>query len=158
MTPPVPNTGILYISLPLFDAGGTTLPSPKSLLQPYLNATLALAVNASSTPPHPLFTTFYIQHPLPPPPTAPTNPSPGPADKTCLVPTPLPAFPLSEILDAAATHAEAVFWAAVDILRPRNGTARKKDGTDEEGEGGLDEIESFWPASDGRDQEEEDEW
>ncbi|KAJ7062947.1 GDP dissociation inhibitor-domain-containing protein [Mycena amicta] len=118
---------ILYISLPLIH---TTESDPQTLLKPYLDATLALAV----PPLQPLFSTYYLQHP-----TRPAEDSGIATTAPALAPTPLPpVLPLPDAGDAAAVHAEGMFWAVVRRL------------------GQEDEISSFWPAMEERDQDVDD--
>ncbi|KAG5724428.1 Rab proteins geranylgeranyltransferase component A [Termitomyces sp. T112] len=160
---------ILYITLPL-----STPPlestSAEEILRPYLNATLSLqtestpstsAVQLNSPPsssdrapsspsedvsPRPLFTVFYIEHPdpassLPVPENSSAHPH------TYIVPTPLiPACPLPDLPNSAATSAEDVFWETVRKLqeagvRPQRNQASDEEHLAEE----YDEIESFWP-------------
>ncbi|KAG5338193.1 hypothetical protein C0989_008010 [Termitomyces sp. Mn162] len=162
-------SGILYITLPL-----STPPlestSAEEILRPYLTATLSLqtestpstsAVQLNSPPsssdrapsspsedvsPRPLFTVFYIEHPdpassLPVPENSSAHPH------TYIVPTPLiPACPLPDLPNSAATSAEDVFWETVRKLqeagvRPQRNQASDEEHLAEE----YDEIESFWP-------------
>lgn len=147
---------ILYISLPLLPSTSSTSPqSPQRILQPYLDATLALMVLPSTpaTPstapppqnsiPEPLFTTFYVHHPDPPTATAPESVTELAANrKPYIIPPPLsPVLPLPDIPDAAAMHAETVFWEAVKTLRGA----------------GDHRIESFWPRMDVEEESEDEE-
>ena len=99
--------------------------------------------------PSPLFTTFYIQHPD----LGHSSPLDSPADwptnsKTYILPPPLsPALPLPDIADAAATHAEAVFW---EIIRVLQDDAIKASHTLE--------IPSFWPPLNTGDESEQEDW
>ncbi|KAJ7211924.1 GDP dissociation inhibitor-domain-containing protein [Mycena haematopus] len=141
---------ILYLALPLLTPTPTSIDAdPQALLKPYLDATLALArrdgdADTTNTPLKPLFSTYYIQH-------GPTGPEEeggdvAPAVRPAhLAPAALPPIlPLPDAGDAAAVHAEQVFWEAVKILRPTTA-----DG-DEEG------LTSLWPPMESRDEEEED--
>jgi hypothetical protein len=121
----------------------------------------------------PLFSTFYMQHPAAREEGgAPVQPSgsgselsqgeevrPQPPNKDGtegvapphLRPAALPPLlPLPDAGDAAAVHAERVFWEAVRILRPSDA------GTDGEGEGEESAITSLWPPMESRDDDEED--
>ncbi|KAJ7446885.1 FAD/NAD(P)-binding domain-containing protein [Mycena galericulata] len=142
---------IIYIALPLPDLDGASPPDPQRLLKPYLDATLALSPPADAdadTPLTPLFSTFYIQHPHAPAP-GPPRPSDATPAAPHLTPAPLPPLlPLPDAGDAAAVHAESVFWAALKILRP---TALQKDADDE------DAITSLWPPMEKDEDEDEDE-
>ncbi|KAF8211803.1 GDP dissociation inhibitor-domain-containing protein [Mycena galopus ATCC 62051] len=139
---------ILYLALPLLPPTSADA-DPEALLKPYLDATLALG--DGDTPITPLFSTFYIQHPAP-------APSPAPQDAESVVsdPTPVhlapaalpPILPLPDAGDAAAVHAEQVFWAAMKILRPTVVEANGEGGD----EGGI----SLWPPLENREEEEED--
>lgn len=137
--------GIIYIALPLPDLDNASPPDPQRLLKPYLDATLALSPPASDAdaPLTPLFSTFYIQHP-----NAPSLPADGAAAVPHLAPAPLPPIlPLPDAADAAAVHAESVFWEALKILRP---SALQKDADDEEA------ITSLWPPMENKDEDEDD--
>ncbi|KAF7330949.1 hypothetical protein MVEN_02434800 [Mycena venus] len=134
---------ILYIALPLPPATNPSDADPQALLKPYLDATLALA--DGDTPATPLFSSYYIQHPA-------SSPSPqqgADADAAApahLAPTPLPPIlPLPDAAEAAAVHAEQVFWEAVKILRPTS-----------DGEGEEEGITSLWPPMESREEDEED--
>lgn len=119
----------------------STASSAESLLKPYLAATLALTPSPTITP---LFTTFYIQHTPPPPPSQPSTPS-----GLCnFLVTPLPINLLPDSSDSAATDAEAVFWEAVSILRtiPRHHEDERF------------EIDSFWPPQTTVPEEVDEEW
>ncbi|KAJ6544042.1 GDP dissociation inhibitor-domain-containing protein [Mycena capillaripes] len=125
---------LLYLALPLIPTpAGDADQDPQTLLQPYLNAVLALA-NADAQPLAPLFSSFYVQHP----PTRSEDEGEGathPDEVPHLAPVPLPpVLPLPDAGDAAAVHGERVFWEAVKILRP---TA-----ADEDAEGS---ILNLWP-------------
>ncbi|KAJ7439847.1 GDP dissociation inhibitor-domain-containing protein [Mycena latifolia] len=136
---------IIYIALPLPDVNSTAPPDPQNLLKPYLDATLALAppVSDSDAPLTPIFSTFYMQHATAP--RAEEDSTPGVPH---LAPTPLPpALALPDAGDAAAVHAESVFWEAVKILRP---LALQPDADDEVA------ITGFWPPVEHKDDEEED--
>ncbi|KAF8075934.1 FAD/NAD-P-binding domain-containing protein [Lyophyllum atratum] len=152
---------VLYIALPL--RAPVTDSAAQQLLQPYLDATLALSTPPSSsvilpsssllpTPtlespqdpirraPQPLFTTFYIEHPDPVSPSVETSPH----SKAYI--SPLPDLP-----DAAATYAEAAFWEAVKVLRDGGIQPKRDQGSDDvpnggEDEGGALDVESFWPS------------
>ncbi|KAF5371976.1 hypothetical protein D9615_008044 [Tricholomella constricta] len=177
---------ILYINLPLTTSDVNSA-SAQNLLQPYLDATLALTTSTSSSsklsqespsvpaapvepsagPVYPviatpLFTTFYIEHPDASP------PSPGDAathSNTYLIPSPLPpASPLPDMPDAAATHAEATFWEAIKTLQQLGVQPKQDQGSEETQNAGEDDsdpsgIESFWPQLDtGEESSGEDEW
>ncbi|KAG6853708.1 hypothetical protein C0991_002124 [Blastosporella zonata] len=155
---------ILYIALPL-STPVTESSSAEELLRPYLDATLALAVgpapsspsipsDASPSPPspstaseplQPLFTAFYIEHPEAAPVSPPESSSTLP--QTFIVPTPLvPASPLPDLPDAAATSAEAVFWETVRIFKEAGIHPKRLQVADEVSSGGeVEEVESFWP-------------
>jgi hypothetical protein len=159
-------SGILYIALPLPSAASTS--SPQQLLQPYLDATLALmvppntqsAVPSSQSPiPAPLFTTFYVQHHDSGIPSAP-DPSADLAStsKTYIVPPPLsPALPLPDIPDAAAAHAETVFWETVKTLCEDGVNPAQASANADTREGVL-TIASFWPTVDITEESEDEEW
>ncbi|KAG5650127.1 hypothetical protein H0H81_000600 [Sphagnurus paluster] len=198
---------IWYIALPMPDSPASpTSASAQDLLQPYLDATLALTSpphptssepnptpQTPPTPPHdgpsepppptppkPLFTAFYIEHPSPSGPTPPAPATALPPQMTAsaprgtyiLVPPLAPACALPELPDAAATHAEAVFWEAVRALRdagvrPKGArSAREGEGTGEEdADADVDvdvdaDVESFWPPLDSGDGDEsgQEEW
>ncbi|KAJ7229209.1 GDP dissociation inhibitor-domain-containing protein [Mycena pura] len=129
---------ILYIALPLITTVETD-PHPQTLLKPYLDATLALAVPGSESddsPLAPLFSLFYLQHHDH---SAPTGDGSAPP---ALAPVPLPpVLPLPDAGDAAAVQAEGVFWEAMKVLR--------RTGCEEDG------ITSFWPLME-RDEDDED--
>ncbi|KAJ7185918.1 FAD/NAD(P)-binding domain-containing protein [Mycena filopes] len=148
---------ILYLALPLVDSSGD--PDARALLQPYLDATLALAVPSpnlgpdsttptpTSTPASPLFATFYVQTPhhyVRGPPSAAGEPG---ADEH-LAPVPMPpVLALPDAGDAAAVHAEVVFWEAVRILKAQRGEAAREE---------EEEITTMWPPVESREEEEED--
>ncbi|KAJ7621592.1 GDP dissociation inhibitor-domain-containing protein [Mycena polygramma] len=131
---------ILYIALPLPGASDGDSDA-EALLKPYLDAVLALAQDA---PLAPLFSTFYVQKPHPAAPKEKTE------DGTAsLAPVPLPpVLPLPDAGDAAAVHAERVFWEAVKILRPGSG-----DSDLEDADGA---ITALWPPMEERDEDEDD--
>jgi hypothetical protein len=127
-------------------------------------------VGADAPPLTPLFSTFYMQHPAareeggaPAQPSASgsagpqgeeVSPQPPNKDGTeGVAPSPLtpaalpPLLPLPDASDAAAVHAERVFWEAVRILRPSGA------GTDGEEESA---ITSLWPPMESREDEEDD--
>ncbi|KAK7053847.1 GDP dissociation inhibitor-domain-containing protein [Favolaschia claudopus] len=142
---------ILYLALPLL--ASTPISNPETLLQPYLNAILALPADGIDTPITPLFTTFYIQHPSPPADPQQTAEAPlEPASASTaahLAPAPLPPIlPLPDAGDAAAEHAEHVFWEAVKILRPN----AKEGGGDQDDDDG---ITSFWPPMENKEDQDE---
>lgn len=170
----VSDAGILYITLPL----ATILPGPISsqeILQPYLDATLALSIPPSpgqSPPllsteapshtrpllPQPLFTVFYMQHPdlndsLPP--TSPLSQTSRETSdpKTYIIPPPLySASPLPDVPDDAATNAETVFWEVIKLLKIDEPPNASDDPL------GDSEIESFWPPLDTGNESGEEEW
>ncbi|KAJ7746669.1 FAD/NAD(P)-binding domain-containing protein [Mycena metata] len=138
--PPAPDPRTLY------QPGA--LPDARAVLQPYLDAVLALASpshDADATqPPTPLFSTFYVQTPHSYVSGAPsTDDEPGAREHLAPVPLP-PVFPLPDAGDAAAVHAESLFWEAVRVLMSARGG----------GEG--EEIKSMWPPMESREEEEED--
>lgn len=112
--------------------------SAESLLRPYLDAVLSLTPSAS--PPQPLFTAFYIQHPTATPKETPNGSIPW------LV-TPSPAYILTEACDSAAENAEAVFWKAVPLLQRRRHATTSGET--------IDKIETFWPTASQGDGEED---
>ncbi|KAF8897134.1 GDP dissociation inhibitor-domain-containing protein [Infundibulicybe gibba] len=131
---------IIYISLPLVSEPVSM--SGEALLRPYLEATMKLSIPSSSSAPSPspLFTLFYIHHPLG------SVTSEGPSPSTSQSTT--GSFP--KVLDAAATNAETMFWKIVKALRP-----------DSQAEGGNGEIiQDFWPPQIDPQvgDEDEDEW
>ncbi|KAG6885790.1 hypothetical protein C0993_009896 [Termitomyces sp. T159_Od127] len=152
---------IIYITLPLLTPPSEST-SAEEILRPYLDATLALTTEPSSSivsfssnsatpsppeavPPQPLFTTFYIEHPdsL----SAPDNSSAQ--HRTYIVPAPLvPAYPLPDLPDAAATSAEGVFWETVRILREA-GVRPNQASNEEHGLEVDEEIGTFWPPMQG---------
>ncbi|KAF7301183.1 hypothetical protein MIND_00682800 [Mycena indigotica] len=112
---------LIHLSLPLVEDIDDA--DPRTLLEPYLNATLGLA----AAPLVPLFATYYLQHPTP---SSETNKTEG----MKLAPTPLPPIlPLPDAGDAAAVHAQDLFWAAVKAM------------------GQESEVAAFWPPSEGQD-------
>ncbi|KAJ7031084.1 FAD/NAD-P-binding domain-containing protein [Mycena alexandri] len=162
---------IVYLALPLVDTNFNSdstgaapdprvllqpgaLPDPRALLQPYLDAVLALALpspgheaDSPQTPPTPLFSTFYVQTPhryVRGPPS--TDDEPGAHEHLAPVPLP-PVFPLPDAGDAAAVHAESVFWEAVRVLKMARG-----------GGEGEEEITSMWPPMESREEEEEEDF
>ncbi|KAJ6583167.1 GDP dissociation inhibitor-domain-containing protein [Mycena sp. CBHHK59/15] len=130
---------IIYIALPILSPTDASLADPQSLLKPYLDATLVLSpASESDAPLTPLFSTYYIQHPNAPAPA--TTEETGDTVAPHLSPTRLPpVFPLPDAADAAAAHAENVFWEAVRMLRPSALPSEQKDGEDE----GV--IHGLWP-------------
>ncbi|KAJ6522786.1 FAD/NAD(P)-binding domain-containing protein [Mycena vulgaris] len=135
---------ILYIALPLPDLDASAPPDPQSLLKPYLDATLALAPPTadSDAPLAPLFSMFYLQHPNTAPPAATSD-----AGAPHLAPAPLPpVLALPDAGDAAAVHAESVFWAAVRILRP---SAVGEDADEDAA------ITGLWPPLENKEEEED---
>ncbi|KAJ7699634.1 GDP dissociation inhibitor-domain-containing protein [Mycena rosella] len=153
---------ILYLALPLPDSDSTGAPAdlnPETLLKPYLDATLALATPDGEAPGPltPLFSTFYLQHapthsdPESTPSQDERESAPSPAQDASapppahLAPAPLPpVLALPDAGDAAALHAEAVFWAAVKLLRPDS---------DQDAEGA---ITGLWPPMEERGEDEDD--
>ncbi|KAJ6465081.1 GDP dissociation inhibitor-domain-containing protein [Mycena vitilis] len=132
---------ILYIALPLSGASDDDSDA-EALLKPYLDAVLALAPDA---PLAPLFSTFYVQKPPPVAPEEETQDGAAPS----LAPAPLPpVLPLPDAGDAAAVHAERVFWEAVEILRPGSGESDLDD------VGGA--ITVLWPPMEEKDEDEDD--
>ncbi|KAF9456093.1 GDP dissociation inhibitor-domain-containing protein [Collybia nuda] len=163
---------ILYLALPL----ATILPvsgpmSAQEILQPYLNAALALTLPPDGpaphvldtesppqlTPPQPLFTTFYIHHvdlgnrPHTPSHSHTTLEQSKPG--TFIIPSPLsPTCPLPDISDNAATHAETVFWEVTKLLNinePPNAENDARMNT---------EIGGFWPTLDTANDSGDEEW
>ncbi|KAJ7174339.1 FAD/NAD-P-binding domain-containing protein [Mycena filopes] len=136
---------ILYLALPLINSPSDAGLDTRTLLQPYLDATLALVLPDpdSPGPATALFSTFYIQTPhsyMRSPPSA--EGEPGAEEHLAPVAMP-PVLALPDAGDAAAVHAEVVFWEAVRILKSQRGQQS------EEGE-----ITSMWPQMEGRDEEE----
>ncbi|KAF7354753.1 hypothetical protein MSAN_01389400 [Mycena sanguinolenta] len=138
---------ILYLALPLLTPAHDGA-DPQALLKPYLDATLALALpdgdansDTPTAPITPLFSAYYIQHGTAGPQEAELA-GPAPAH---LAPAALPPIlPLPDAGDAAAVHAEQVFWEAVKILRP-TATDGDEDGS----------IVSLWPPLENREEEED---
>ncbi|KAJ7982823.1 GDP dissociation inhibitor-domain-containing protein [Mycena polygramma] len=132
---------ILYIALPL---PGNSHGTPEALLKPYLDAVLALAQDANADADvAPLFSTFYVQKPH-----VDATPKEEEAEAS-LAPVPLPpVLPLPDAGDAAAVHAERVFWEAVKILRPGSG---ESDLEDADGA-----ITALWPPMEERDEDQDD--
>ncbi|PFH52863.1 hypothetical protein AMATHDRAFT_139131 [Amanita thiersii Skay4041] len=116
---------VVYISFPLMSANN--LPSPQSLLQPYLNATLTLTSQPS--PVEPTMTAFFFEHF-----SSPSAASSG-EQNNCLTVQPLFNSRLPDTPDQASLRAEELFWAAVRILKPQ------QDIDDPDGY----VIDSFWP-------------
>ena len=108
--------------------------------------------------PVPLFTTFYVQHPdlgI----ANPLEPSTGSdADRKPYIISPSlsPVLPLPDIPDAAATHAETVFWEAVKALSEDNIHMTRASANAHPGEG-IPIIESFWPTVDVGEESEDEE-
>jgi Rab proteins geranylgeranyltransferase component A len=114
-----------------------------------LPSSLASPSTVPTSSPVPLFTTFYIHHPDLSTVTAPESFADSAADrKPYIIPPPLStALPLPDIPDAAATHAEAVFWETVKTLRgdgvhPMQASVMTHTSED------VPVIESFWPTID----------
>ena len=148
-TDPQFRIGILYLSLPLL---GSATASAESLLRPYLDATLTLAVpdTATSAPLEPLFTVFYIEHP-------------DASDVATAAPSPsvLRAAPsstlISEQADSATANAEALFWKAVEALKAAGRRPKQRVQDGEDGGGKLEvDVDSFWPPLDIMDDPSED--
>jgi len=86
--------------------------SPESLLRPYLDALLNLAVDPSKAPIKPLFTTFYFENSV-----LPLNNSGTEHLSNYLVPSAIPFASLPDTPDYAAVIAESTFKEAVRVLR-----------------------------------------
>jgi len=102
---------------------------------------------------------FYVQHPDPdiaPAPEISTNLAA--VSKTYIIsPSLSPVSPLPDIPDAAATHAEAVFWETIKTLRREEGHPTQASANVGTGEDAL-VIESFWPTVDMGGESGEEEW
>jgi len=103
---------IVYIALPV---ESENVGSPETLLRPYLDAVLSLAVDRS--PGQPLLTALYLDRVNVTPPI----PTPEVASM-CLVTPPVYNERLPEAPDMAAVHAEEVFWKAVQLLQTSSGS------------------------------------
>ena len=127
--------------------------SPESLLRPYLDSLLNLAVDPSKAPIKPLFTTFYFDNPV-----LPLNNSGTENSSNYLVPGAIPFASLPDTSDYAAVIAESTFQEAVKVLRegmPAKGD--EQEGDEQEG----DEQESdvpFWPPLERDDDDDDMEW
>ncbi|TFY66874.1 hypothetical protein EVG20_g4210 [Dentipellis fragilis] len=132
---------IVYLSVPLVDASS----SPENTLKPYLDAILRLTEPSteSPTPPTPLYTLFYTQHPL-----KTVLPSSENPDTPTVLLTPDSTITLTESSDAATQAAEALFFKAVDVLKTKRPDLwTVEEGQEESGSGGdvFQEIKTFWP-------------
>jgi len=118
--------------------------SPESMLRPYLDALLNLAVDPSKAPIKPLFTTFYFENqatPLKNPGTE--HPS------SYLVPNAVPFAPLPDMPDYAALIAESAFKDAIKALRATGPIRGDEQGGDV----------PFWPPLERDDDDDNDvEW
>jgi hypothetical protein len=64
----------------------------------------------------------------------------------------LPASPLPDVPDDAATNAEAVYWEAITLLKAREPSNTSDDALQDS------EIDTFWPPPDTGNDSEEEEW
>ncbi|TFK64701.1 FAD/NAD(P)-binding domain-containing protein [Pluteus cervinus] len=120
------NKWIVYLCLPVT----SDAVDAKSVLKPYLDATLALT-GVPDSPAEPLFTLFYTQvHPI-----SPVAAPAGMEGKTLLVSPSLPFLPLPEPPDVAAINAEKVFWEAIKVFKRDTETLGESETA----------IDSFWP-------------
>ena len=136
--------GLVYIMLPL-ESQPEKSSSPESLLRPYLEALLNLAVDPSTAPIKPLFTTFYFEHPA-----LPLN-NPGTEHSSnYLVPSAIPfATSFPDMPDYAAVIAESTFKEAIKVLQE----TRLAKGNEQEGD------IPFWPPLENDDDDDDDmEW
>ena len=118
--------------------------SAESLLRPYLDTLLKLAVDPSKAPIKPLFTTFYFEN-LPTP--LKDNGTEHPA--SYLVPSAVPFTPLPDMPDYAAIIAESTFKDAIKVLQATDLTKGNEKGGDI----------PFWPPLERDDDDDNDvEW
>lgn len=96
--------------------------SPESLLRPYLDALLNLAVDPSKAPIKPLFTTFYFENPV-----LPLNNSGKEHSSNYLIPSAIPFASLPDTPDYAAVIAESTFKEAIRVLRETEGDVQEGD-------------------------------
>ncbi|KJA30088.1 hypothetical protein HYPSUDRAFT_175261 [Hypholoma sublateritium FD-334 SS-4] len=135
---------LAYITLPLGSIPEEPI-TAESLLRPYVDALLRLAVNPSRVPLAPLFSLFYLEVP-----DERVLPSEGdPQASTYLVPAALPIASLPDFPDQATTVAEATFRAAVQILQKLS-PPRENEGEEE--------STPFWPPLPTDEDDEDSEW
>ncbi|OSD01707.1 FAD/NAD(P)-binding domain-containing protein [Trametes coccinea BRFM310] len=145
---------ILNISLPLLSSELATS-SAEALLLPYLYSALTLTVPPSAPaemqPAEPLFTVFYIHHPV-------SEQASSSFDDSSIIVTPPCTSLLPAIADEATQNAEGMFWRAVELLTGK----RKPEERDEKEEKGSEEdseaVDSFWPPLDAAEAEISDDW
>jgi len=134
---------LVYIMLPLESQPDESL-SPESMLRPYLDALLNLAVDPSIAPIKPLFTTFYFENQV----TLLKNPGTE-HPSSYLVPSAIPFVPLPDTPDYAALIAESTFKDAIKALRATGPTKGDEQGGDVR----------FWPPLERDDDDDNDvEW
>jgi Rab proteins geranylgeranyltransferase component A len=145
----VVSAGIIYISLPLPSSSSLTA-SAEATVRPYLNATLSLASHPHSNSGllSPIFSIFYYQHFPSSAPLSSSHSRAAPDPPNALVTPPLPPD-LVRLVDAAATNAEAVFWATTRLCTPR---AASTEGAEEWS------VESLWPPAEPDAGDDDEEW
>lgn len=130
--------GLVYIGLPL-TSNSDDIPSPETLLTPYLEALLALSLDTTESPIKPLFTAFYLEVSASTTSSEPSS-SESAEPSTYLVPPPLQIRPLPDLPDDATNIAEYTYTEAVKTLQKLG--IRNSESGDEQG---IDEPIVFWP-------------